>query len=304
MQTSRGCSSRGVQLSPLGFAVCQSKNCTNNANRANYRRVWHPAIPTQTPNYLPTEATETTEVSDARYYPTDCTDGHRLGGYGIPAIPTLPPNYLPTEPTETTEVSDARYSPTEHTETTGARYSPTDCGYTQIRRVWHPAIPTQQPNYLPTEPTEPTEVSDARYSPTDCTDGHRLEGYGILPYPRRHQTIFPQKPTQPNHLWASVNSVGGSSPPKASVCSVNSVGGSSLPEASVNSVGEPYAAKQSVGICEICGRLFYARSFCEFRGFCGMIAMLVHECSVGAAETAAPPGRAAWVWQGCHTLLR
>ena len=31
--------------------------------------------------------------------------------------------------------------------------------------------------------------------------------------------------------------------------------------------------------------------------------MLVHECSVGAAETAAPPGRAAWVWQGCHTLL-
>ena len=25
--------------------------------------------------------------------------------------------------------------------------------------------------------------------------------------------------------------------------------------------------------------------------------MLVHECSVGTAETAAPPGRAAWVWQ-------
>ena len=167
-----------------------------------------------------------------------------------------------------------------------------------------PAIPTQTPNYLPTEATEPTEVSDARYYPTDCTDVHRLGGYGILPYPRRHQTIFPQKPTQPNHLWASVKSVGGSSPPKASVCSVNSVGGSSLPEASVNSVGEPYAAKPSVGICEICGRLFYARSFCEFRGFCGMIAMLVHECSVGAAETAAPPGRAAWVWQGCHTLLR
>ena len=47
---------KGVQLSPLGFAACQSKNCTNNANRANYRRVWHPAIPTQTPNYLPTEA--------------------------------------------------------------------------------------------------------------------------------------------------------------------------------------------------------------------------------------------------------
>ena len=133
----KGVQLQGVQLSPLGFAVCQSKNCTNNANRANYRRVWHPAIPTQTPNYLPTEA------------------------------------------------------------------------------------------------TEPTELSGARYSPTDCTDVHRLGGYGILPYPRRHQTIFPQNPTQPNHLWASAKSVGGSSTPEISVNSVNSV-------------GEPYAAtKQS-----------------------------------------------------------
>ena len=32
--------------------------------------------------------------------------------------------------------------------------------------------------------------------------------------------------------------------------------------------------------------------------------MSVHECLVGAAGTAAPPGRVAWVWQGCHTLLR
>ena len=89
---------KGVQLSPLGFAACQSKKCTNKANSANYRRVWHPAIPTQPPNYLPTEATEATELSDARFSPTDCTDVHRLGGYGIPAIPTQPPNYLPTEP--------------------------------------------------------------------------------------------------------------------------------------------------------------------------------------------------------------
>ena len=49
------------------------------------------------PNYLPTEATEPTEVSDARYSPTDFADMHRLGGYGIPAIPTQPLNYLPTE---------------------------------------------------------------------------------------------------------------------------------------------------------------------------------------------------------------
>ena len=63
-----------------------------------------------------------------------------------------------------------------------------------------------------------------------------------LPYPRSHQTISPQNPTQSNHLWASV---GGSSTPKASVNSVNSV-------------GEPYAAKPSVPsvcICAICGRI-------------------------------------------------
>ena len=32
-------------------------------------------------------------------------------------------------------------------------------GYAQIRRVWHPAIPTQPPNYLPTEFTEHTETT-------------------------------------------------------------------------------------------------------------------------------------------------
>ena len=37
--------------------------------------------------------------------PTDCTDVHRLGGYGIPAIPTQPQNYLPTEFTEHTETT-------------------------------------------------------------------------------------------------------------------------------------------------------------------------------------------------------
>ena len=39
---------------------------------------------------LPQIARMLTEVSDARYSPTDFTDVHRLGGYGIPAIPTQP----------------------------------------------------------------------------------------------------------------------------------------------------------------------------------------------------------------------
>ena len=45
--------------------------------------------------------------------PTDCTDVHRLGGYGIPAIPTLPQNYLPTEFTEHTETTGGEYPPPE-----------------------------------------------------------------------------------------------------------------------------------------------------------------------------------------------
>ena len=81
-----------------------------------------------------------------------------------------PPNYLPTE---FTEHRNDRWGISSHRL---HRFS-------QIRRVWHPAIPTQPQNYLPTEATEPTEVSDARYSPTDCTDMHRLGGYGIPAMP-------------------------------------------------------------------------------------------------------------------------
>ena len=102
---------------------------------------------------LPQIARMCTEVSGARYSPTDFTDVHRLGGYGIPAIPTQPLNYLPTE------VSGREEPPTEFTDFTevyDARYSPTDC--TDVHRLGGygiPAIPTQPPNYLPTEATEP-----------------------------------------------------------------------------------------------------------------------------------------------------
>ena len=153
-----------------------------------------------------------------------------------------------------------------------------------------------------------------------------------LPYPRSHKTIFPQNPTQPNHLCASVKSVGGSSPPEASVNSVNSVGEYPPPEASVNSVNSVGGLAQtnlewvlwkefgglrgygrdaiptqppnylptefteytettggeekSVYICEIRGRLFYARSFCVFCEFRGRtirsLTICVHLCaSVG-----------------------
>ena len=87
----KDCPSEG-QLSPLGFAACQSKNCSNKA------------IVHQHYN-SPTDCTEPTEPSGGEEPPTDCTDMHRLGGYGIPAIPTQPQNYFPTEFTEHTETT-------------------------------------------------------------------------------------------------------------------------------------------------------------------------------------------------------
>ena len=107
------------------------------------------------------------------------------------------------------------------------RKPPTDRHrYAQIRRVWHPAIPTPpitQPNHLwksvksvgeyyhahnqadgervPTEYAEHTEPSGRESLPQIGTDAHRLGGYGI--------PAIPTPPiTQPNHLWKSVNSVG------------------------------------------------------------------------------------------------
>ena len=161
----------------------------------------------------------------------------------------------------------------------------------------------QPPNYLP---TEATEVSGARYSPTDCTDMHRLGGYGILPYPRSHQTISPQNSrntqkqlAEKKNLCTSVKSVGGYSPPETSVNSVNSVGGlaqtnlewvlwkefgglrgygrDAIPTQPQNYLPTEFTEhtettggeEKSVYICEIRGRLFSARSFCvfcEFRG--------------------------------------
>ena len=130
----------------------------------------------------------------------------------------------------------------------------------------------------------------------------RLGGYGILPYPRSHQTIFPQNPTQPNHLCASVKSVGGYSPPEDSMYSVKSVGGSSPPEASVYICeirGRLFSAKSFCVFCEIRGRISSARNFCEFREFRGRTC--ANKLGVGSVEGIR---RAAWVWQGCHTLLR
>ena len=143
-----------------------------------------------------------------------------------------------------------------------------------------PAIPTQPLNYLPTEFTEHTEVSDARYSPTDCTDMHRLGGYSIPAIPTQPLNYLPTEFTH-KIFWRRR---------KICVHLCASVGGPSTPETSVGSacsVGEPCASKPSV---RICGRLFYARSFCVFCEFRGRtlrsLTICVHLCaSVGGYST-------------------
>ena len=156
-----------------------------------------------------------------------------------------------------TETTDGEYPPTDCTEVSDARYSPTDCtDFHRLGGYGIPAIPTQPPNYLPTEFTEHTETSggeeksvyiceirgrlfSARSFCVFCEFRGRLfsarsfcvfcefRGRTL----RSHQTIFPQNSrntqkrlAEKKNLCTSVKSVEGSSPPEASVYSVKSVG--------------------------------------------------------------------------------
>ena len=116
-------------------------------------------------NY-PTEFTEFTEASGRGYSPTDFTDAHRwLGCVGFShRIHRIHGSFWQ-------RIFSHRFH---------------RCS--QIWRVWHPAIPTQPLNYLPTEFTHTETMAEKK------------------------------------NLCTSVKSVGGSSPPEASVYSVKSVG--------------------------------------------------------------------------------
>ena len=136
-----------------------------------------------------------------------------------------------------------------------------------------------------------------------------------LPYPRSHQTIFPQNSrntqkqlAEKKNLCTSVKSVGEYPPPEASVYSVNSVGG--LAQTNLEWVlWKEFGGRRGYGrdaipsyfcvFCEIRGRISSARNFCEFREFRGRTC--ANKLGVGSVEGIR---RAAWVWQGCHTLLR
>ena len=127
----------------------------------------------------------------------------------------------------------------------------------------------------------------------------------------------------------SVKSVGEYPPPEASVYSVQSVGGlaqanlewvlwkkfgglrgygrDAIPTQPQNYLPTEFAEhtettggeEKSVCICEIRWRISSARNFCEFREFRGRTC--ANKLGVGSMEGI---WRAAWVWQGCHTLLR
>ena len=118
-------------------------------------------------------------------------------------------------------------------------------------------------------------------------------GYGS------HKTIFPQNSrntqkrlAEKKNLCTSVKSVGGSSPPEASVYSVKSVGEYSPPEASVYSVnsvgGLAQANLEWVLWEEFGGRRWYGRDAIPSY-ICGHPRNPWEDCDVGAAGTAAPP---------------
>ena len=134
-----------------------------------------------------------------------------------------------------------------------------------LRRVWHLAIPTPPAmGYYSTEYAEFTE-------PPAEMSSHGFHGFAQILRVRCSPTEFTEF-------------------------------------GSVGMAGMPYPPT-SVNIRVICGRLFSARGSVYSVHSVGVSSPLVGWCSScsgkrqSRAETAAPPGLAAWVWQGCHTLL-
>ena len=143
-----------------------------------------------------------------------------------------------------------------------------------------------------------------RCPPTDFTDLHRYLGCAVLPQNSQNsqnsQNLAAwvwQGCHTLLHLCSSVPSVGGSSLPEVSVSSVRSVGISFLPRISqIYTAAPPGVAAwvwqecHTLLICEHPCHLWEAllcKRFCVFGAFRGSF---FTACSVGAAETAAPPG--------------
>ena len=199
------------------------------------------------------------------------------------------------------------YSPTEYAEFTEPPTEMSSHGFL-LRRVWHLAIPTPPAmGYSPTEYAEftepPTEMSSHGFLlrrvwhlaiPTPPAMGYSPTEYAE----------FTEPPTEMSshgfHRFTQILMVRCSPTEFTEYTEFGSVG----------MAGMPYPPT-SVNIRAICGRLFSARSFCEFRAFCGNLFPPtdftgLHRylwCAVLPQNSQNSQNLAAWVWQGCHTLL-
>ena len=240
------------------------------------RRVWHLAIPTPPAmGYSPTEYAEFTEP------PTEMSSyGFLLRRVWHLAIPTpLAMGYYPTEYAEFTEPPTEMSSHGFHrfTQILRVHCSPTEfTEYTEFGSVGMAGMP-----YPPTSVRICAicgRLFSARsfcafrafcgniFSSTDFS----LGGYGILPYPRRllwdilpqntpnSQNLLLRRASHGFHRFTQILRVRCSPTEFTEYTEFGSVGMAGMPYPPI-----------SVNIRAICGRLFSARSFCEFRVICG-----------------------------------
>ena len=149
-------------------------------------------------------------------------------------------------------------------------------GYTQIRRVWHPAIPTQPQNYLPTEFTEHTETTAGEEkSVYICEIRGRL-------FSARSFCVFCEirgRISSARNFCEFCEFCGRTYANKLGMGSVEGIRRTAwvwqpqnyLPTEFTKHTETTGGEEKSVYICAICGRLFSARSFCVFCEICGRI---------------------------------
>ena len=120
----------------------------------------------------------------------------------------------------------------------------------------------------PTECTERTEPSCRERTPTDGTDEHRWLWCAVLPQNSQNTQNWAA------WVWQGCHTL--------LICEhpCSSVGGSSLPEGSV---------------CAFCGNIFSPTDGTDEHRWLG--------CAVLPQNSQNTQNLAAWVWQGCHTLL-
>ena len=138
---------------------------------------------------------------------------------------------------------------------------------------------------LPRNSQNPQKTTGARYSPTDFTDAHRLGGYGILPYPRYLLPILPQNSPNSQKLLAE------DILPRISQMPTDLEGMASCHTHAT-------LCHTSHRIHRIHRNFWRRRASHRFHRCPQMVRLrrvlwLLWEDSLVAA----------WVWQGCHTLL-